>query len=155
MEGKVLVNAFDAVPEFERIASWEDIPDSAFDSRVSDTVEDDPEAAAAALQQLVELGYLEAPSEDLQRDIARVRAEQKYNLACTFIDGKQPARALILAEELARQFPDQVRYVVFAGQAAVSAGDAAVPRSRDGSAGTPETGTQADVALSSLSVLAH
>jgi tetratricopeptide (TPR) repeat protein len=125
MEGKVLVNAFEVVPEFERIASWEDVPDSTADSRVRDGVEDDPEAAAAALRQLVELGYLEAPGEDLQRDIARARAEQKYNLACTYIDGKLPAKALTLAEELARQFPDQVRYVVLAGQAAISAGDAA------------------------------
>ena len=125
MEGKVLVNAFEVMPELERIASWEEVPDPAFDSRVRDQIEDDPEAAAAALQQLVELGYLEAPGEDVQRDIARARAEQKFNLACTYIDGKQPARALSLAEELVQQFPDQVRYLVFAGQAAVSAGDAA------------------------------
>ncbi|MGH8102012.1 MAG: tetratricopeptide repeat protein, partial [Chthoniobacterales bacterium] len=85
---------------------------------------DDPEAAAAALQQLVELGYLQAPGQDVQRDIERARAEQKFNLACTYIDGGQPARALVLAQELARQFPNQVRYAVLAGQAAVSACDA-------------------------------
>jgi predicted AlkP superfamily phosphohydrolase/phosphomutase/tetratricopeptide (TPR) repeat protein len=125
MEGKVLVNAFEVAPKFERIASWEDVPDPRADVRAMDPVEDDPEAAAAAMQQLVELGYLEAPGADVQRDIARARAEQTFNLACTYIDGKQPAKALALAEELARQFPDQVRYVVLAGQAAVSAGNAA------------------------------
>ena len=125
MEGKVLVNIFEKMPEVERIASWEEVPDPAFDSAAANNVEDDPEAAAAALNQLVELGYLEAPGEDLARDIARARAEQKFNLACSYIDGKQPARALILAEELARQFPEEARYVAFAGQTAVSAGDAA------------------------------
>jgi len=125
MEGKVLVNVFQEMPELERIPSWEEVLDPASDSQATSDIEDDPEAAAAALQQLVELGYLEAPGEDLQRDIVRARAEQKFNLACTYIDGKQPARALSLAQELAQQFPEQVRYVVLAGQAAVSAGDAA------------------------------
>ena len=125
MEGKVLVNAFEVMPAIERIPSWEDVTDPASDTRSSNNIEDDPEAAAAALQQLVELGYLEAPGDDVQRNITRARAEQKFNLACAYIDGKQPAQALALAEELARQFPDQVRYTVLAGQAAVSAGDAA------------------------------
>ena len=125
MEGKVLVNVFEKMPEIERIASWEEVPDPAFDSGEANNVEDDPEAAAAALHQLVELGYLEAPGEDIQRDIARARAEQKFNLACSYVDGKQPARALSLGEELAHQFPKEMRYVVLAGQAAVSAGDAA------------------------------
>ncbi|MBX7106215.1 MAG: alkaline phosphatase family protein [Gemmataceae bacterium] len=125
MEGKVLVNAFESAPEIERIDSWEAVADPVFESRARDQADDDPEAAAAALQQLVELGYIEAPGEDVQRDIATARAEQKFNLACTYIDGKQPARALVLAEELAQQFPDQVRFVILAGQAAVAAGDAA------------------------------
>ena len=155
MEGKVLVNAFEAIPEFERIVSWENIPDPAFDSCASDTVEDDPEAAAAALQQLVELGYLEAPGEDIQRNIAR-RGQSRNTIwpALSLTENNLPC-ALTLAEELARQFPDQVRYVVFAGQAAVSAGDAAALGRAHGRAGTPETGTQANVALPCLSVLAH
>ncbi len=127
MEGKVLVNAFEEVPAFERIDSWEDIPDPVYDSRVRDGAtgdSDDPEAAAAAMQQLVELGYIEAPGEDVQRDIVRARAAQKFNLACTCIDGKHPARALGLALELVQQFPQEPAYLVFAGQAAISAADA-------------------------------
>ena len=125
MEGKVLVNAFAVTPELERIDSWEDVPDPAFASRVRDLAEEDPEAAAAALQQLVELGYVDDPGEDVQRDIVRARAEQKFNLACTYIDGKQPAKALTLAEELVQQLPDNVQYRVFAGQCAISSGDVA------------------------------
>jgi tetratricopeptide (TPR) repeat protein len=125
MEGKVLVNVFEETPTVERIASWEEVPDPKFESREASSVEDDPEAAAVALQQLVELGYVEAPGEDIKRDIVRTRAEQKLSLACSYIDGKQPARALSLGEELMSQFPEEIRYVVFAGQAAVSARDTA------------------------------
>jgi len=124
MEGKVLVNAFEKMPEIERIPSWEEVVDSTFSSRPEKTEEDDPEAAAAALQQLVELGYLEAPGEDVLRDITRARAEQKFNLACSYLDGKQPGQALILAEELAKQSPGEIRHVVLVGQTAISAGNA-------------------------------
>jgi tetratricopeptide (TPR) repeat protein len=124
MEGKVLVNAFDQPPHIDRIDSWEDVPDPVYDSREREVVDDDPEAAAAALNHLVELGYIEAPGEDVERDIGRARAEQKFNLACTCIDGKHPARALTLAMELVQQFPQEVAYLIFAGQAAISAGDA-------------------------------
>lgn len=123
MEGKVLVNVFAQMPKIERIASWEETLKVAEDKEPADHIEDDPEAAAAALQQLVELGYLEAPGEDIQRDIAKARSEQKFNLACTYLDGKQPARALALGEELVRQSPGELRYLVLAGQAAISAGD--------------------------------
>jgi predicted AlkP superfamily phosphohydrolase/phosphomutase/tetratricopeptide (TPR) repeat protein len=124
MEGKVLVNAFEAPLAFERIDSWEDVADPVYDARPRETTDDDPEAAAAAMQQLVDLGYIEAPGEDVQRDIVRARAAQKYNLACTCIDGKHPARALVLALELVAQFPQEIVYLVFAGQAAISAADA-------------------------------
>lgn len=124
MEGKVLVHAFEEAPVIQRIPSWEDVPDAVYDARLRDRADDDPEAAAATLQQLVELGYIEAPGEDVGRDIVRARAAQKFNLACTCIDGKHPERALGLALELVQQFPEEPAYLVFAGQAAISAGQA-------------------------------
>ncbi len=124
MEGKVLVNAFEAMPPIERIDSWETVPDPVYEAREREAAADDPAAATAALQQLVELGYIEAPGEDVVRDLDRARAAQKYNLACTYIDGQQPARALALALELIEQCPEEVAYLIFAGQAAISSGQA-------------------------------
>lgn len=123
MEGKVLVNAFEQAPTIERIDSWENVPDPVYDARVREAVDDDPEAAAASMQQLVDLGYIEAPGEDVQRDIVRARAAQKFNLACTCIDGRHPHRALEIAMDLVQQFPQEPAYLVFAGQAAISAAD--------------------------------
>lgn len=124
MEGKVLVHAFEQLPAIERIDSWEQVPDPVYDARLQQLAEEDPGAAAAAMQQLVELGYIEAPSEDLQRDIVQARAAQKFNLACCCMDGKHSGRALQLALELAQQFPGEPAHLVFAGQAAISAADA-------------------------------
>lgn len=127
MEGRVLVNAFESPPEIERLDSWDDVADPVYEAmRSRELAKDDPEAAAAAMQQLVELGYIEAPGEDVERDIARARAEQKFNLACTCIDGRHHDRALQLALELAEQFPEESAYTVFAGQAAISCGNAEV-----------------------------
>ncbi len=123
MEGRVLVNAFEEPPAIERIDSWEQVPDPVYDARVRESVDDDPEAAAASMRQLVELGYIEAPGEDVERDIVRARAAQKFNLACTCMDGKHSGRALTLALELVQQFPEEPAYLVFAGQAAISAGN--------------------------------
>ena len=128
MEGRVLVNAFEKPPEIERIASWESVRDPSSRPGPEITHPDDPEAEAAALQQLVELGYLEAPGDDRVRDMERARTEQKFNLACSCLDGKRFARALALAEELASQFPAEIRYTVLRGQAAIAAGDAAALR---------------------------
>ncbi len=125
MEGRVLINAFEKAPDIERIPSWEHVSDPTSRPGPAKTIADDPEAEAAALQQLVELGYLEAPGDDLVRDMARARTEQKFNLACSCLDGKQHAQALALAAELAGQFPGEIRYIVLLGQTAVAAGDAA------------------------------
>ncbi|WP_422014817.1 alkaline phosphatase family protein [Roseateles sp.] len=125
MEGRVLVNAFEKPPAIERIDSWEAVPDPVYDARVREAAAEDPAAAAASMRQMVELGYIEAPGEDVERDIVRARAAQKFNLACTCLDGRHAGRALALALELAAQFPQEPAYRVFAGQAAIAAGDGA------------------------------
>lgn len=124
MEGKVLVNAFEQIPEIERIPSWEMVEDPEQHTRESSEPED-PSVVAEAMRQLVELGYIEAPGEDLERDILRSRAEQKFNLAASLMDGNRASEALPLLAELIAQFPDEIRHRVLYGQAAVAAGDAA------------------------------
>ncbi len=125
MEGKVLVNAFERPPTIERIDSWESVPDpnaTAADARAS---EEDPEVAAEAMRQLVELGYLQAPGDDIVRDIARAKAEQRFNLAASMLEGARAGEALGITGKLMEEFPDEVRHAVLHGQAAVPAGNAA------------------------------
>lgn len=124
MEGKVLVNAFAEPPVIERIPSWETVSDPDERTRDFSAAVEDPAVAAEAMRHLVELGYIEAPGEDLQRDIARARAEQKFNLAVTLMDGKRAAEALPLLAELTAQFPHELRHRVLSGQAAIAAGEA-------------------------------
>ena len=74
MEGKVILSAFEESPQIERIPSWENVKGE--DGRLPTEIEDaNPAAAQAALRQLVELGYIAAPSDDVLRTIELVKSE--------------------------------------------------------------------------------
>lgn len=122
MEGSVLVNAFEQYPDIQRIDSWESVGDP----RVASGGEpaEDPAVAAEVMRQLMELGYLDAPSEDEARNIARARAEQRFNLAASYVCGKKFNEALAMTTQLMRDFPDELRHAIIHGQAAIPAGNA-------------------------------
>ena len=60
----------------EPVDSWESVHDPDYAGPELSPA-DDPEVAAEAMRQLVELGYLAAPGEDVLRDVAGARAEQR------------------------------------------------------------------------------
>lgn len=121
-EGRVLAEAFEQPPAVEFIDSWEQVPDPSAASAPADS--SDRAAEEAALQQLIELGYLAAPGADVQRDLQRARAEQKFNLAASFLDGGQAREALPLVRGLCAESPAEARYPILLGQCAVAAADA-------------------------------
>ncbi len=108
MDGRVLVQAFDQPPEIERIPSWEQEAGECgmhpADMRV------DPIAAQAVLQRFVALGYVEAPGEDEAKAVEMAVREQHYNLARSYMDARRYRDALPLLEELAKKWPDEVRF---------------------------------------------
>ena len=119
MEGKVLVHAFKDTPTVERIASWEDQPGAA--GRLErDAGEDDPAAAEAALQQLVELGYISLPGEDVVREIERAEAEADFNLAASFCEGGRLVDAGRVLNTLVARYPNEPRYWRILGQVSLS-----------------------------------
>lgn len=123
MEGKVLVNAFEQPRNVPRIDSWERVADTKF-PKSERTLEEDPAVAAEAMRQLVELGYLEAPGDDVLRDIARAKAEQRFNLAASLMESRRAAESLAITRQLIYEFPDEIRHPIMHGQAAVAASDA-------------------------------
>ena len=128
MEGKVLVNAFEAAsPPPPRIASWEAVPGEDGRPGPADG-EEDPAAAQAALRQLEELGYIEPPGADARRAVARAEAEADFNLAAALSEGGRAREAQALLTPLAARCPDEPRYwraLAAACFAAGAPGDAA------------------------------
>jgi predicted AlkP superfamily phosphohydrolase/phosphomutase/tetratricopeptide (TPR) repeat protein len=108
MDGRVLVQAFEELPQIKRIPSWENEAGACgmhpADSRM------DPAAAQAVLQQFVALGYIQPPSENQAKAVESAVREQQYNLARAHLDARRYQDALPIFEELDRKWPDQVRF---------------------------------------------
>jgi predicted AlkP superfamily phosphohydrolase/phosphomutase/tetratricopeptide (TPR) repeat protein len=114
MDGRVLVQAFEDLPQIARIPSWEQEPGECgmhpADLRM------DPAAAQAVLQQFVALGYIQPPSEDQNKAVASAVREANYNLARDYLDCGRPEDALPLLEDLARNDPKQTRFQMHLAQ---------------------------------------
>jgi tetratricopeptide (TPR) repeat protein len=120
MEGKVLVSAFEQPPAIGRLASWENVPGP--DGRLPVGGEAaDPAAAQAALQQLVELGYIAPAGDDVARSIALVEYEADFNLAVSLSEGGRFDDAASLLRSLTERQPDQPRYWRALAQTSLSA----------------------------------
>jgi tetratricopeptide (TPR) repeat protein len=114
MDGRVLVQAFEELPQISRIPSWEQEPGEC-GMHPSD-LRMDPAAAQAVLQQFVALGYIQPPSEDQTKAVASAIREANYNLARDYLDCGRPDDALPLLEDLAKNDPKQTRFQMHLAQ---------------------------------------
>ncbi len=120
MQGKVLVNAFVQPPTITRVPSWEEVEGE--DGRLSaDAGDEDPAAAQAALQQLVELGYIAPPGDDAVRAVALAEAEADFNTAVSLGEGGRFLEAKAILASLADRHPDEPRYWRILGQTCFAA----------------------------------
>jgi predicted AlkP superfamily phosphohydrolase/phosphomutase/Tfp pilus assembly protein PilF len=108
MDGRVVADAFEQAPAAGVIPSWEDVPGD--DGRHPSDMRLDPVAAAEALEQLVALGYIEAPGEDASEYVEHTVRELRYNLMEAYQDANRHPEALEIARDLCRRDPDEQRY---------------------------------------------
>lgn len=98
MEGKVLTQFFDEPVEPEFIESWEEEPGN--DGMHSKFQKEDPWAAQQAMQQLVELGYIEAIGDDKLEQVEKSRRESEYYLARNLINGNKIDQGIQVLEKI-------------------------------------------------------
>jgi tetratricopeptide (TPR) repeat protein len=109
MEGKTLLGAFVEAPKVERVPSWENLAGEA--GRPSMPIEEEnPAAAQAALNQLIELGYVTAPTGDTLRTIERAEAEADFNVAVSLGEAGRVREAKEILAKLTDRNPDEPRY---------------------------------------------
>lgn len=108
MEGKPLVQAFEEPVEIKTIKDWEKVEGEC--GMHPDDLQEDPWAAQEAMEQLVELGYIEAPDENIAERINSTKQESKYYVARNLIDGNKTDKAIELLEELVEDNPREIRY---------------------------------------------
>ncbi len=120
MEGKPLANAFKQPPPMERIPSWEKVVGE--DGRLPLRVEgENPEAAQAALRQLVQLGYVAGPTDDTLRMIGLAEAEADFNVAVSLCEAGRLQEGKEIFAKLAERHPTEPRYWMGLAQASLAA----------------------------------
>jgi arylsulfatase A-like enzyme len=110
MDGRVLVSAFDRVVEVNSIPSWDALPGES--GMHSAELRQDPFESHDALKQLVDLGYMAAPSDDVQQTVDLAKRETRVNLAVVYLTTDRPALAQPIFEDLVSQCPGESRYVL-------------------------------------------
>jgi thioredoxin-like negative regulator of GroEL len=122
MPGRVLVEALDGVSELPRVPSWESVPGECgmhpADVRV------DPEEARAALQQLVDLGYIDPPSEDDERSRRDTVDSNRMQLVQSMLHWRDYAGALDVLAQLEGEVRDSAGAALIRAQCLLGMGQA-------------------------------
>jgi predicted AlkP superfamily phosphohydrolase/phosphomutase/tetratricopeptide (TPR) repeat protein len=126
MEGKALIQSFETPPKIERIPTWEKVPGAA--GMHPPDLRQDPVATQQALQQLVELGYIQPPNVDAQKAVSQVVDQMQFHLGLTVLHYGNPSEAAEIFKELLRTHPDDKLYAFPLAQAYFKAGN--LPQAR-------------------------
>ena len=98
MEGKVLHACFEEPREVQFVDSWETIPG---ESGMHDAIlREDPWAAQEALQQLVDLGYIDALDDDKIQQVEKSKRENEYYIARNLLNAGKYQEALTILERI-------------------------------------------------------
>jgi predicted AlkP superfamily phosphohydrolase/phosphomutase/tetratricopeptide (TPR) repeat protein len=98
MEGKVLYSCFENITPAKFIDSWENVPGET--GQHDPMLREDPWAAQEALQQLVELGYIEALDDDKLQQVEKCKRENQYYVARNMINGGRIIPAIELLQQI-------------------------------------------------------
>ena len=110
MDGVPLMQIFENEVEIETIPSWEKIEGNA--GMLPPESQNDPIAAQEALKQLVELGYIDEPDENIEIAIERTIKEMRYNLGRVHLGASHFSEAEKIFTELYENEPDQPRFAL-------------------------------------------
>ena len=108
MDGRPLVNAFDDGREVEWIDSWDDL--EGFDGAHPKDSIIDPLEAKESMDQLVALGYIDPPNENMDQAIKETVRELDYNQARSFMSANLHIEALPILSRLCEEWPEEFRF---------------------------------------------
>ena len=121
MDGRVLVEAMDRPVEITRVPSWDAAAGDAGlhppDLRV------DPFEARSAMDQLADLGYIEASSGDSKADLAMCDRETRFNLGVVLMTTSRQAAASEVFENLHAEYPKDARFAMNLAYCLFATGD--------------------------------
>lgn len=108
MDGIPLLQIFEKPQMPEMIDSWDMVEGECGMHKAETTLS--PYENQRALQQLVELGYIEDPGPDKMKAVQLAKNEANYHLARVYMSSNRHALAIPLFEDLCNQMPDEGRF---------------------------------------------
>ncbi len=108
MDGRPLLGAWEEPPAIQYVPTWDDIPGD--DGRLPPGMKPDPASERAALEQLIALGYVQRPPDNVQQAVAEAERELQVNLAEAYMDGGLETDALPILRKLAVDWPEEYRF---------------------------------------------
>ena len=108
MVGKPLVQVLEEPKLPTMIPSWEDVAGES--GMHPSEMQEDPWEAREALQQLVDLGYVEKPGEDVGESVRKAQNESQYYLARNHVHAHEHDIAVPILEKLFEDAPEEIRY---------------------------------------------
>ena len=103
MAGNVLTGALSQFTTPDYIDSWEKVEGN--HGMVKQDAKNDPEAERQAMQQLIDLGYVDKEEKSLEQRILITRRETAMNLARTYIHAGYKRKAIPVLEEVVAEKP--------------------------------------------------
>ncbi len=110
MDGDALLDIYQQPPELKTIPSWDELEGDAGLHPADKTLSEDD--AAESVSQLVDLGYIDKPDEDINKAVQQTQRELDYNLAQAYMDAGRFGDALDLLEKLWQDWPLEHRFGV-------------------------------------------
>ncbi|MDQ6630680.1 MAG: tetratricopeptide repeat protein [Verrucomicrobiota bacterium] len=127
MDGKALIQAFKTPPKIERIASWENVPGEC--GMHPPDLQQDPVVAQQGLQQLIDLGYISAPSDDVQKTIQVALDDLQSSQGVSTLNYGDPKEAVEIFKKLFAGDSGNKFYGLLLAQSHFAAGQLAEVRS--------------------------
>jgi tetratricopeptide (TPR) repeat protein len=110
MDGRPWLEIFTERAAAGRVPTWDDIAGE--DGMHPETAREDPAESAEMIRRLVDLGYIDAPSDDVEATLRKTVRDQKINLAMALAGSRRAADAIGLWRELAEEYPDEEGFKV-------------------------------------------
>lgn len=108
MDGKVLSSIFKEEQEIQSIPSWEQEEGNFY--RHPAHMHEDMDSSGEALQQLIDLGYIDAPDQDNEKAMKQSMNEANYNLAKVYMHKGENEKAVEILEKLLDYDAKDFRY---------------------------------------------
>lgn len=106
MDGKVLTDIYEVQPELSSIESY-DTEDTSFNVKTLQQTDSDE-----MMQQLADLGYIDAPNSNSPEAVQRTLDENNYYLARSYADAGKFEEAMLIMDKLTEIYPKNHRYLI-------------------------------------------